>query len=145
MRYSCLSALLLSTVTLACGVEGIEVRDHGAVLDVLHTARYAQAPWGRDIEFEATGDALRLRGTVLGQQVDAHPQIRLKITKVDGSPCWLASAGPRLGDGIWETDEGIQIGIEDGSGLEIEGQLTWSGPIPFTDPSTINSTQGWSH
>jgi hypothetical protein len=130
MRYSILTALLLST---ACSYEGIEVRDQGRVLDVLHTARYAQAHWGRDIDFEAVGEALALRGTVLGQQVDAHPQIRLKITKVDGSPCWLASTGPRLGDGLWETDEGLQIGIEDGSGMEIEGQLTWTGPIPFAD------------
>lgn len=142
MRKPILIALLLSTAPLACGVEGIEVRQDGVVLDVLHTARYATGPLGREPDFEAFGDVLVLTG----HPADPGPVRRMALTL--GRPIaggGLTSAGPYLGQGLWLTDEGVEIGVDDGQGIEIEGRLRWSGPIPRDDTRGVPIDFTWSH
>lgn len=126
MRYSILTALLLST---ACSYDGISIRHHGDTLDVLHTARYAVHPGGLlGADFVAEGDNLRLEG----KPNPGDPSVsgvQLVITSIDGPDYGLKSPGPRLGQGLWVTREGLEIGIDAGGEIEIEGRLEWAGPI----------------
>ena len=126
MRIPILTALLLST---ACSYDGIAIRHHGDTLDVLHTARYGVHPGGLlGAEFVAEGDTLRLDG----QPNPGDPSVsgvRLTITSIEGPDYGLYSPGPKLGQGVWITREGLEIGIDGGGEIEIEGRLEWAGPI----------------
>lgn len=128
MRYQILTALLLSTA--ACGTEGIEVRHQGDTLDVLHTALYTEAPGGGiGLEFVMLGDHLRLNGSADPGNNQDPLAVKLTITSIDGPDHGLKSPGPRIGQGLWLTREGIEIGIDAGGEIEIEGQLEWAGPV----------------
>lgn len=120
------AALLLST---ACGVEGVEVRHQGEVLDVLHTARYAVGPRGRDIDFRLDGDRLILLGQPEPYDGQGPVYVRLVLRSADGPAPGLYSPGPALGHGLWLSDEGVEIAVDAGGELEIEGRLRWSGPV----------------